>query len=119
MPVTVSNLIEPATYDVPAMIHGTNYEFGFIIWLDREEGEVKDLTGCVVEIDLLDNTGVIGTLTAGEGLTIYPTDGAVLIKLDDSDVSTYPLGELIYRLNVTELSGEIHRYIEGRIPVRE
>ena len=119
MSIIVEDPITPGTYDLPAMIHGTNYEFGIVIRLDGETSEPKNLTGCAVAVELLDNSGLIATLTSASGLVLYPTEGGVLIQLDDTIVSQYPLGELLYRLRITETSGEIYRYMEGRIPVRE
>ena len=111
-------MIIPGNWDLPNIILGTNYKYGFII---KEDGYPKDLTSCTVEVKLTNEPdGLEYTLTTSSGLEIVDlTAGIIEIVLDDSVVNIYSVNEYLYKLRITETTGEINCYLEGKIKVRE
>lgn len=107
-------MIIPVTADLAPIIKGTDYEAEFII---HENGVPKNLTSCTVSLVLSNIDGTVATFTAGSGLTIYATDGTIVLAINETVTSTYPEGEVLYRLTITE-GAAVYRYVEGKSQVR-
>lgn len=113
-------MIIPDSYDIPAIIQGTNYDYTFIIQSDDEAETPKDLEGCTITLTLTNaEDGTTYTFTDGSGLTITNSTGTILFQSDDSVNVNYPIAEYIYRLKIVETNTEVNRYLEGKVNVRE
>jgi hypothetical protein len=110
-------MVVSGDHDLPTMFHGKDYEYAFLMQTDYHNTP-KDLTGCTIEIELSNIDGPVATLTTSDFLVVDIVTGTILIDIDSVPTS-YPVGEMIYKLNITEANSEINQYMEGRIPVRE
>jgi hypothetical protein len=53
----------------------------------------------------------------GHGLTINGPAGSILLELSSAQTETFPSGDLVYDLKITDPDGKSHRFIEGTATV--
>lgn len=108
----------PGQYNLDPIILGAVWEPRSLIFM--QSGIVKDLTGCVVAVELYDYRGtLIQTLTDGDGLQIERTAGIVQPRLTIADIlSLYEAGQYSYQLWITESdASDKNRWLEGHLEV--
>ena len=108
----------PGQYNLDPIILGAVWEPRA---LEVTQGDkAKDLTGCVVTMELYDYQGnLIQTLIDGGGLWIERIAGVVAPRLTISEVlSLYESGQYRYQLWITEVdASDKNRWLEGHLEV--
>jgi len=109
-------MINPGTWELDPMIKGLTYDQDFTILVNDVP---KDLTGCIVTMELEYGSEAYKTLTAGSGLVVGTTSGVVSIRLSTTDTAAYPVGTITYIIKITELDGVTkYGYLQGNWTVR-
>ena len=109
----------PGSYNLDPMILGAVWEPEPLYVTD--DGEIKDLTGCTVALEIYDGAGdLVETLTSGSGLTIDAAGGIITPAHTVAEVlAKYEAGQYSYRLWITEPDGtDKNRWLEGYLEVR-
>lgn len=72
-------------------------------WID-EDGGAKDLSGCLVKMQIRDRQGgetIYGTWTNGDGFTIDGLNGTITLEIPQTDVANWTFKKAEYDIVVT------------------
>ena len=102
----------PGNYPLK-LYHGDSYEWQFKLWLDEGKTVPLDLTDATPKAEIRDKPA---------GLTIYTLDcsvtGNIVTTVLPAALSdTLPIGNLVWDLQLTYLTGEVNTILAGPVTV--
>lgn len=96
-----------------------NTDWGwYIIIKDPDTLAVLDITDYTAVLEARVNKGdasKIIDLSVGSGITVTPGEGKIAVALTDTQTAALDFDDAFYIFDVTDASGNIVRYLEGKL----
>lgn len=93
--------------DLPYMVRGANWHWAFQIMEDDNVTPVNTTSYvCTVYIMESPNGDTYATLTNGSGVTMTAASGLFNVDIDDSVIDTYPFKTAIFKVIMTDDTGD-------------
>lgn len=102
--------------DLEELVHGTDWHWSFQLFEDDNVTPV-DTTSWVCHVYLMEseNGETYATLTNGSGVTMTAASGLFNIDISDTTVDTYNFKSCVFKVVVTDDTGDKKCYFLGRL----
>lgn len=102
--------------DLPYLVRGANWHWAFQL-MEDDNVTPLDTTGwvCTITIKESENGRNYATLTNGSGVTMTAATGLFNVDIDDSVVDTYPFKTAVFKVIMTDDTGDKAPYFLGTL----
>lgn len=90
-----------------------------LTYQDPATGDVISLAGWDIDMQFRDRVGgnVLATFDTTNGFTIDAPNGAVLFKLQPTEIQAFPFNKGVYDIRVTDTIGDKDVWLEGTFEI--
>ncbi len=119
MTTTITDEDYPVRFDPPVITRGADWMGFSFQHLEDDNVTPIDITGYTAEMVIKDSwEGVTyRTLINGSGITMTASTGIFSVSLAEADVAALEFKSAVYKLIVTDASGNVTPYFTGKLEV--